>query len=264
MPCTLDQLNWSRPPRHPSRVGWNIFFGWPIKSWLWHLSIIIEQVNDEDDDDRGRPSVSSLEWYFILSLQRLSTSVELNFEGLKAKQAEVAVNIEKEETEILESRRALIKQTKGKEEPFCFHNQFFGIEFRQRPEEEQVLKTKDLLKLYQQEIDSLGNRLKNCHAVIRDILESMQKVPDPLPVLKLAMEQINTSDNLDALQKENVELRTTLETICKKAQALEERVGALQSQESYMRQQLEAQNMTIHELHEALSLHEKEYLVPCI
>lgn len=93
---------------------------------------------------------------------------------------------------------------------------------------------------------------------MRDVLEPMQKVPDPLPVLKLAVEQINTSGNLVALQKENVELRSTLETIYKRAQALEETVSTLQSQDSHMKQQLEAQNTTIHELHEALSLHEKE------
>lgn len=56
--------------------------------------------------------------------QGLLIYIEFNFEGLKAKQGEVVVKIEKEETEILESRRALIKQTKGKEGPLEINSLF--------------------------------------------------------------------------------------------------------------------------------------------
>lgn len=158
--------------------------------------------------------------------------------------------LEAEESAMLTSRRNLVKQTK---------------EVKTLPDEEQFEKLKELLKVYQQEIDGLATRVKTSIAVQRDTFEYTKNLPDPLPALQCAMEQAcNVADN-KIFQQENADLRKALEDISVRARKSDAQLEEISKERDRtvmeLQQQLNSKESSLHDLHSALSEQERQCMV---
>ncbi|PJF18824.1 Protein CASP [Paramicrosporidium saccamoebae] len=128
---------------------------------------------------------------------------------------------------------------------------------KQLPEEEQSEKAKDLLKLYQKEIDTLCNKTKASYALYKDLVRLLSGLNDPLPCLQLCLEQADSSADVALLQQENVELRKTLEeanaSVRKQAAHLQEASKKDQAS-AELKEELLTKEQMLAEIHEMLGM----------
>lgn len=171
---------------------------------------------------------------------------KINFDDWKKHQHEAVRRIDDEETAVMNSRRALVKQTK---------------EMKQSPEGEQNLKMAELLRLYQQEIDGLGNRLKSSFALFRESVLPMIHLSDPLPAMQVGLEQTEQLADLEMLQRENTNLALALEAsnaLCHRQAKQIEDSHRFKDRIDELSQTLEVKEANLQKVQERLSHQEKE------
>ncbi|KAI9141172.1 CASP C terminal-domain-containing protein [Paraphysoderma sedebokerense] len=104
-----------------------------------------------------------------------------------------------------EGRRKLAEQTK---------------DFKKLPDDQKLLEFKNLLKGYQNEIDSLTKRSKFSETAFLDVFKSVSEAPDPAPLLSHALDQSSQVNELSSIEKQNKELRNEIENLNEQIQNL--------------------------------------------
>lgn len=135
-------------------------------------------------------------------------------------------------------------------------------EMKQSPEGEQNLKMAELLRLYQQEIDGLGNRLKSSFALFRESVLPMIHLSDPLPAMQVGLEQTEQLADLEMLQRENTNLALALEAsnaLCHRQAKQIEDSHRFKDRIDELSQTLEVKEANLQKVQERLSHQEKEY-----
>lgn len=118
--------------------------------------------------------------------QALQTWVEIDLPSLQKKLDEQGVEIKEYQKESLLSRKNLASKTK---------------EFRKLDDSKKLEQIKSLLKLYQNEIDSLTNKNKNVENYFFGIYRLMAEAPDPRPLMELSLDSVVESKEAMALKE---------------------------------------------------------------
>lgn len=132
---------------------------------------------------------------------------------------------------------------------------------KQLPEGEQHLRMAELLRLYQQEIDGLGNRLKTSFALFRDSVAPLMQLSDPLPAMQVGLEQAEQLADLEMLQRENTDLRLSLEAsnaLCQRQSKQLEEAQRSHGQIQELSHVLESKDQSLRDLNGLLANQEKE------
>lgn len=106
-----------------------------------------------------------------------------------------ALEIQDYQKESLLGRKELATQTK---------------DFKKLTDEEKLENVNQLLKSYQNVIDSMNKKNKNVENLFFKVYRSIAEAPDPKPLLKSSLENIATSTELDKLKEENKNLEEKL------------------------------------------------------
>lgn len=117
----------------------------------------------------------------------LQTWTEIDLSTLQKKLDEQGIELKDEQKLSLLSRKNLASQTK---------------EFRKLPDESKLQEFKSLLKLYQNEIDSLTNKLKKAENYFFGFYRLIAEAPDPRPLLELSLDAVIESTGISNLKKE--------------------------------------------------------------
>lgn len=117
----------------------------------------------------------------------LQTWTEIDLSTLQKKLDEQGIELKEEQKLSLLSRKNLASQTK---------------EFRKLPDESKLQEFKSLLKLYQNEIDSLTNKLKKAENYFFGFYRLIAEAPDPRPLLELSLDAVIESTGVSNLKKE--------------------------------------------------------------
>lgn len=99
-----------------------------------------------------------------------------------------ALEIQNYQKESLLDRKDLATQTK---------------DFKKLEDNEKINKFNQLLKSYQNVIDSMNKKNKNVETLFFKIYRSIAEAPDPKPLLKSSLENITTSLEVDKLKEDN-------------------------------------------------------------
>lgn len=105
------------------------------------------------------------------------------------------MEIREDQKESLNNRKNLASKTK---------------EFRKLPDEEKLEQLKGVLKLYQNEIDSLTTKQKKIESYFFDFYREIAEAPDPKPLLELSLDSVINSGEVDELKEEISKLNEQL------------------------------------------------------
>lgn len=83
-------------------------------------------------------------------------------------------------------------------------------QFRKMGDEDKLVEIKGLLKLYQQEIDSLTNRGKYAESSFMKVYKLLAEAPDPKPLLEASVDSVSSAAELSKITQENAKLNDTL------------------------------------------------------
>ncbi|CAK9440508.1 uncharacterized protein LODBEIA_P45910 [Lodderomyces beijingensis] len=129
----------------------------------------------------------------------LQSWVEIDLPSLQKKLDEQGVEIREGQKDSLISRKALATKTK---------------DFRKLDSSEKLEQVKTLLKLYQNEIDSLTTKNKNVENYFFGMYRLIAEAPDPRPLLELSLDSVIESREIGKLKSE---LEKTVKELSKKA-----------------------------------------------
>lgn len=132
---------------------------------------------------------------------------------IDGKYRQMLQNIVEEEEEMINSRKNLVRQTK---------------EVKQLPLQEQAAQHSLLLKLYQQEIDSLCKMVKNLHGTLRTTIEELNETPE-------------TKD----MENENTELKASLQRAADEIKGLTGKCRNKESAISVLEQRMKEQEANL-------------------
>lgn len=143
---------------------------------------------EEMTEVHGEVALSSFErlMHAWLILDLTSIQKNLDAEGLE---------IQEFQKSSLISRKELASKTKG---------------FKKLPSEAKLEEINPLLKLYQNEIDSLTKKNKSIETIFFNIYRAISDAPDPKPLLENGMKFLNQLKEVDSLKLENLALKGKL------------------------------------------------------
>lgn len=125
----------------------------------------------------------------------LQTWTQIDLPSLQKKLDNQGLELKEDQSNSLLSRKNLATKTK---------------EFKKFPDEEKLDQFKGLLKLYQNEIDSLTNKKKNVEGYFFGFYRLIAEAPDPRPLLELSLDAVVESSESDNLRKEVAKLNEEL------------------------------------------------------
>ncbi|KAI5951691.1 hypothetical protein KGF54_004766 [Candida jiufengensis] len=117
----------------------------------------------------------------------LQTWSEIDLQSLQKKLDEQGLEIKESQKSSLISRKNLASKTK---------------EFRKLEDSEKLEQFKTLLKLYQNEIDSLTNKNKNVENYFFGTYRVLSEAPDPKPLLEMSLDSVMESKDMINLRTE--------------------------------------------------------------
>ncbi|KAI5964844.1 uncharacterized protein KGF55_001914 [Candida pseudojiufengensis] len=129
----------------------------------------------------------------------LQTWIEIDLPTLQKRMDEQGLEIKESQKSSLVSRKHLANKTK---------------EFKKLEDSEKLDQFKTLLKLYQNEIDSLTNKNKNVENYFFGTYRLISEAPDPKPLLEMSLDSVIESKNVIQLRSEVTSLQ---EELAKKA-----------------------------------------------
>lgn len=127
---------------------------------------------------------SALEFWKNLNLPEIQKQLDLQ-----------GIEIKEDQKSSLLSRKNLATKTK---------------EFRKLSDSEKLDQFKPLLKLYQNEIDVLTNKLKKIEGYFFDFYRSIAEAPDPRPLLEISLDSVIESGEITELKNEVARLNEDL------------------------------------------------------
>lgn len=117
----------------------------------------------------------------------LQTWTEIDLSTLQKKLDDQGIELKDEQKQSLLSRKTLASKTK---------------EFKKLPDDSKLVEFKSLLKLYQNEIDSLTTKLKKVENYFFGFYRLIAEAPDPRPLLELSLDAVIESAGAANLKKE--------------------------------------------------------------
>ncbi|KAK6457686.1 CASP C terminal-domain-containing protein [Scheffersomyces xylosifermentans] len=141
-------------------------------------------VVDGRGSKEGTPSVSKPSNMFSNALQ---TWTEIDLPSLQRKLDEQGLELKDDQKTSLLSRKNLAAKTK---------------EFRKLEDKDKLEQFKSLLKLYQNEIDTLTTKKKSVENYFFGIYRLLAEAPDPRPLLELSLDSVLESSETESLRKE--------------------------------------------------------------
>ncbi|KAK6461759.1 CASP C terminal-domain-containing protein [Scheffersomyces coipomensis] len=117
----------------------------------------------------------------------LQVWTEIDLPSLQRKLDEQGLELKDDQKNSLSNRKELASKTK---------------EFRKLSDDEKLDQFKSLLKLYQNEIDSLTNRKKTVENYFFGIYRLIAEAPDPKPLLEASLDSVMQSTEVDGLKRE--------------------------------------------------------------
>ncbi|KAH3683971.1 hypothetical protein WICPIJ_005046 [Wickerhamomyces pijperi] len=145
-------------------------------------------INAEDQLNAAGKSTSSFE-------KALHSWTEVSLPILQQQLDDKGILLNETQTKSLESRKGLATKTK---------------EFRKLDDDLKLKEFKSLLKLYQQEVDSLTERAKQAESSFFDVYRSIGELPDPKPLLEASLDSVIVSQEIDELRSKNNSLQEEL------------------------------------------------------
>lgn len=133
---------------------------------------------------------------FSTSLQAWT---EINLPGLQQRLDDQALALKEEQRQQLLSRKHLAAQTK---------------DFRKLPDDEKITQVKPLLKLYQNEIDTLTTSKKTVEGHFFALYRVLAEAPDPKPLLEASLDAVATAEDA---AKDKDEVRRLHDELAKRA-----------------------------------------------
>ncbi|KAK8440868.1 hypothetical protein ACI3LY_000850 [Candidozyma auris] len=124
---------------------------------------------------------------------------EIDLPSLQRKLDEQGIELKSEQKASLTSRKNLASKTK---------------EFKKLEDEAKLTEMKPLLKLYQNEIDSMHSKQKKVESFFFGFYRVIAEAPDPKPLLELCLDAVSESNEVGQLKQEVTELK---EKLAKKA-----------------------------------------------
>ncbi|KAM3124573.1 hypothetical protein CJJ07_001160 [Candidozyma auris] len=124
---------------------------------------------------------------------------EIDLPSLQRKLDEQGIELKSEQKASLTSRKNLASKTK---------------EFKKLEDEAKLTEMKPLLKLYQNEIDSMHSKQKKVESFFFGFYRVIAEAPDPKPLLELCLDAVSESNEVGQLKQEVTELK---EELAKKA-----------------------------------------------
>lgn len=125
----------------------------------------------------------------------LQTWVEIDLPNLQKKLDEQGLELKEDQKTSLLSRKNLATKTK---------------EFKKLEDNEKLGQIKSLLKLYQNEIDSLTNKGKNAENYFFGVYRLIAEAPDPRPLLEMSLDSVIESKDVAKLRSEVTRLEQEL------------------------------------------------------
>lgn len=129
----------------------------------------------------------------------LQAWAEIDLPSLQKKLDEQGLSLKDEQKGSLLSRKHLALKTK---------------EFKKLADEDKLLQVNALIKLYQNEIDSLNNKKKNVENTFFGFYRSIAEAPDPRPALEASLESVILATDSESLK---LEVNRLSEELFKKA-----------------------------------------------
>lgn len=117
----------------------------------------------------------------------LQAWTEIDLSNLQRRLDEQGIDIKDQQKDSLLSRKELASKTK---------------DFRKLADSDKLEQIKPLLKLYQNEIDSLTNKQKKVETYFFGFYRSIAEAPDPRPLLELSLDSVIDSQEVASLKKE--------------------------------------------------------------
>lgn len=105
------------------------------------------------------------------------------------------LEIKEDQKESLTNRKNLASKTK---------------EFRKLPDDSKLQQLKSILKLYQNEIDSLTNKQKKIESYFFNFYRAIVEAPDPKPLLELSLDSVISTGEAEELKQEIDDLNQQL------------------------------------------------------
>lgn len=130
------------------------------------------------DNSSSRTNVFSTALKFWTQIDLPSIQSQLDKQGIE---------IREDQKESLNNRKNLASKTK---------------EFRKLPDEDKLEQLKGVLKLYQNEIDSLTTKQKKIESYFFDFYREIAEAPDPKPLLELSLDSVINSGEVEELKEE--------------------------------------------------------------
>lgn len=124
---------------------------------------------------------------------------EIDLPSLQRKLDEQGIELKSEQKASLTSRKNLASKTK---------------EFKKLEDEAKLTEMKPLLKLYQNEIDSMHSKQKKVESFFFGFYRVIAEAPDPKPLLELCLDAVSELNEVGQLKQEVTELK---EELAKKA-----------------------------------------------
>lgn len=124
---------------------------------------------------------------------------EIDLPSLQRKLDEQGIELKSEQKASLTSRKNLASKTK---------------EFKKLEDEAKLTEMKPLLKLYQNEIDSMHSKQKKVESFFFGFYRVIAEAPDPKPLLELCLDAVSELNEVGQLKQEVTELK---EKLAKKA-----------------------------------------------
>lgn len=125
----------------------------------------------------------------------LQAWIEIDLPSLQKELDEQALEIKEDQKSSLISRKSLASKTK---------------DFKKLPDEEKLDQFKPLLKLYQNEIDSLTNKKKHVENHFFGVYRAIAEAPDPKPLLEGSLQSVIESSETEKLKQEVANLTDLL------------------------------------------------------
>ncbi|CAI5756581.1 unnamed protein product [Candida verbasci] len=137
----------------------------------------------EEDNNNIKNTTQSSNLYTNV----LQTWTEIDLPNLQKKLDEQGISIKEDQKASLLSRKNLATKTK---------------EFKKLEDDEKINQLNKLLKLYQNEIDSLTNKNKSIESYFFGIYRLISEAPDPKPIIEMSLDSIIEMKNVQNLKNE--------------------------------------------------------------
>ena len=174
-------------------------------------TITASNINSEINKLSNKTSETQATNVFNTALQFW---IEIDLPTLQKKLDNQGIELKDEQKQSLQNRKNLANKTK---------------EFKKLSDEEKLDQVKLLLKLYQNEIDSLTTKQKKVEAYFFDFYRAIAEAPDPKPLLELSLDAVADSGEVSKLKRE---INHLSEELSKKADYSQLKQRLLHSEQS--------------------------------